>query len=120
MLVHARRQLYRSRRLAAVCFRLLAAPAECSVGDPEEKTGQKFTNTKDDRFIDKVAHATSNLWKKETCMGKDSGLHRRCRFASAQQEASEAQVAIATSSGAGKALSGPSQMVVMEVKAVML
>ena len=61
MLVHACRQLYRLPRLSAVCFRTLTAPAECSVGVPEEETGQRVTNIKDDRFIDKVAHATSDL-----------------------------------------------------------
>ena len=62
MLVHACRQLRRLPRLSAVCLHALAAPAECSVADSEGKTGRKVTNTRDDRFIDKVAHTTSNLW----------------------------------------------------------
>ena len=62
MLVHAyRQQLHRLPRLSAVCFRALAAPAECPVGESEEKTGPGIANTKDDRFIDKVAHTLSTL-----------------------------------------------------------
>ena len=86
MLVHACRQFYRLPRLSAVCFRTLAAPAECPVGDPEEKTGQKVANTKDDRFIDKVAHATSDLWNEKNMReGRiqgyiaDAGPHPRHR-----------------------------------------
>ena len=61
MLLHACRQLYRSHRLSAVCFRALAASAECSVGYCEEVTEGKGTNAKDDSFIDKVAHRGSDL-----------------------------------------------------------